>query len=113
MYSRSVGVLVSELAALYAGREDLPELPIQYADFAVWQRNWLRGEVLESQLAHWREELAGAPTVLELPADRPRPAALSYRGGWEGAALRSRLRGNPSSLTAMLDFFFESATQKL
>ncbi|HSS48512.1 MAG TPA: amino acid adenylation domain-containing protein, partial [Thermoanaerobaculia bacterium] len=55
-------------------------LPIQYADFAVWQRRWLRGQALERQLAYWREALAGAPTVLELPVDRPRGAARSSRG---------------------------------
>ena len=55
----------------------LPELPIQYADFAAWQRRWLRGEVLEDQLAYWRGRSSGAPPVLELPADRPRPARAS------------------------------------
>jgi amino acid adenylation domain-containing protein len=75
----SMDVLTRELAALYAGR-DLPELPVQYADFAVWQREWLAGEVLDRQIAWWVEELAGAPTLLELPADRPRPSAPSFRG---------------------------------
>jgi amino acid adenylation domain-containing protein len=75
----SLGVLVRELAALYAG-SPLPELPVQYADFAVWQRGWLEGEALERQLAFWRERLAGAPPFLELPTDRPRPAAQSLRG---------------------------------
>ena len=58
----------------------LPELPIQYADFAVWQREWLQGEVLEEQLAYWRRHLAGAPSLLELPTDRPRPAVQSFHG---------------------------------
>ena len=53
---------------------------MQYADYAVWQREWLQGEVLEQQLAYWKEALAGLP-VLELPTDRPRPAVPSYRGG--------------------------------
>ena len=53
---------------------------MQYADFAVWQRDWLSGEVLGDQLAYWRERLAGA-AVLELPADRPRPAVRSPAGG--------------------------------
>jgi amino acid adenylation domain-containing protein len=75
----SLGVLAGELGRLYAG-EDLPALPIQYADYAVWQRQWLRGEALAEQLAHWRRQLAGVP-ALELPADRPRPAALRHRGG--------------------------------
>jgi len=75
----SLGVLVEEITALYgaalAGAESpLPELPIQYADFAVWQRSWLQGEELLRRLAYWRDRLAGSPAILELPADRPRPA---------------------------------------
>ena len=81
----STGVLVGELSALYAaaaqGRPSpLPELPVQFADFALWQRDWLAGEVLEEQVAYWRDRLVGAPAVLELPTDRPRPAVQSYRG---------------------------------
>src|SRR5579863_8207862 len=81
----SLGVLHRELGALYgAFREGrvspLPELPIQYADYAVWQREWLRGEEVERQLEYWRGQLAGAPAVLELPSDWPRPAVQSYRG---------------------------------
>jgi non-ribosomal peptide synthetase component F len=53
---------------------------VQYADFAAWQREWLAGEVLERQLAYWRGKLAGAPPLLRLPADRPRPAEQSFRG---------------------------------
>ena len=84
----SMGVLVREVAALYEayrrGEESpLEELPIQYADFAVWQRGWLRGEVLEEQLRYWREQLAGAPAVLELPTDRPRPPVQSFKGASE------------------------------
>ncbi|MEV4374685.1 amino acid adenylation domain-containing protein [Nonomuraea sp. NPDC049637] len=59
----------------------LPELPIQFADFAVWQRGRLSGEFLETELVHWRERLAGVPADLALPGDRPRPARRSYRGG--------------------------------
>ncbi|MFD0579124.1 amino acid adenylation domain-containing protein [Dactylosporangium darangshiense] len=77
----SADILQDELGALYAGSE-LPALPVQYADFALWQRQWLTGEVLEGQLGYWREALAGAP-VLELPTDRPRPPVRSS----EGAAL--------------------------
>ena len=82
----SVGVLVRELAALYEafsqGRTPLlPPLPVQYADFTVWQREWISGRVLERELAWWRERLAGAPTLLELPADRPRPQVQTFRGG--------------------------------
>jgi amino acid adenylation domain-containing protein len=75
----SLGVLVRDITALY-GRSPLPELPIQYADFAVWQRGWLTGEVLERQVSYWRERLAGAPAQLDLPTDRPRSAAQTYRG---------------------------------
>ncbi|MEU7876520.1 amino acid adenylation domain-containing protein, partial [Dactylosporangium sp. NPDC049140] len=74
----SEGVLRRELEALYAG-DELAPLPVQYADFAVWQRAWLTGTVLDQQLGYWRERLAGAP-VLELPADRPRPAQRSSAG---------------------------------
>src|SRR6185436_16953546 len=58
----------------------LPELLVQYADFAVWQRSWLAGEVLERELAWWKEKLTGAPALLELPIDRPRPAVQTHRG---------------------------------
>ncbi|HEX5724711.1 MAG TPA: amino acid adenylation domain-containing protein, partial [Longimicrobiaceae bacterium] len=81
----SIGVLSREFSALYEayreGRESpLPELPVQYADYAVWQREQLAGEVLERQLSYWKERLAGAPELLELPADHPRPAVQTYRG---------------------------------
>jgi amino acid adenylation domain-containing protein len=81
----SLGIFVSELCALYAafrqGRPSpLPPLSIQYADYAVWQREWLQGEVLERQLAFWKEHLIGAPALLGLPMDRPRPVSQSYRG---------------------------------
>ncbi len=74
----SMGVLIREVAALYAGRP-LPEPPIQYADFARWQREWLSGEVLEAEIAYWRQRLAGV-ALLELPTDRPRPPAQTSRG---------------------------------
>ncbi|MFP2934356.1 condensation domain-containing protein, partial [Pyxidicoccus sp. 3LG] len=81
----SMDVLVREVAALYeafsAGQPSpLPELPVQYADYSVWQRGWLQGDVLETQLAWWRRQLEGAPAALELPTDRPRPANQSFRG---------------------------------
>jgi amino acid adenylation domain-containing protein len=75
----SVGVLLREIAALASGAA-LPALAVQYADFAVWQREWLRGEVLEAQLTYWRGRLAGTPRVLDLPLDRPRPAVQTFRG---------------------------------
>jgi amino acid adenylation domain-containing protein len=82
----STGVFVRELSALYGqilGGEAplLPELPIQYADFAVWQRQWLTGETLERLVERWRSRLAGAPTALELSTDRPHPPVQTFRGG--------------------------------
>ena len=81
----SMGILARELSALYAalasGRPSpLPELPIQYGDFAVWQRQWLTGDVLQRHLAYWKKQLAGMPPVLELPMDRPRPPVQVFRG---------------------------------
>jgi acyl carrier protein len=92
----SVGVLLRELGSLYEafcqGRPSaLGDLPIQYADFAVWQRDWLQGEVLEKQLGYWKTQLAGAPALLELPTDRSRPARQSYRGATETAVFPSSL----------------------
>ena len=58
----------------------LPPLAIQYADYAVWQRNWMQGEVLEQHLKYWKKQLAGAPTTFEVPADRIRPPIQTYRG---------------------------------
>ncbi|HBL26687.1 MAG TPA: non-ribosomal peptide synthetase, partial [Acidobacteria bacterium] len=80
----SSGILVRELAALYCALAQgepaqLPELPVQYADFAVWQRRWLEGEPLDAQLAYWRRQLAALP-VLHLPTDRPRPPFQTFRG---------------------------------
>ncbi|MFP2934441.1 condensation domain-containing protein, partial [Pyxidicoccus sp. 3LG] len=88
----SMGVLVRESAELYAAfragkASPLPELPLQYADYAVWQRGWLRDEALEAQLSWWREHLAGAPPVLELPTDFPRPAVQSLRGAMSSRVL--------------------------
>ncbi|MEY4545245.1 MAG: hypothetical protein RL685_1440 [Pseudomonadota bacterium] len=81
----STGVFASELSLAYAahraGREPaLAALPVQYADYARWQRRWLEGAALESQLGYWREQLAGAPPALDFPTDRPRPALASARG---------------------------------
>ncbi|MBZ4423049.1 non-ribosomal peptide synthase/polyketide synthase, partial [Myxococcus sp. RHSTA-1-4] len=81
----SVDILVRETAALYdafmSGRQSpLPELPLQYVDFAAWQQSWLKDDVLEAQLGWWRNQLAGAPRALELPTDRPRPAVQTFHG---------------------------------
>jgi len=96
----SMGVLIRELAALYkafsAGQPSpLPALPIQYADFAIWQRDWLQGEVLETQLSYWKQHLYNAPPLLELPSDRPRPTEQTFRGATQVFVL-------PRSLTAAL-----------
>ncbi len=69
----------------------LSELHVQYADFSAWQREWMQGEVLDRQLTYWKKELAGAPLVLELPTDKPRPAVQSFRGATEIFELPSEL----------------------
>ncbi|CAK0763173.1 hypothetical protein CCP3SC5AM1_330001 [Gammaproteobacteria bacterium] len=79
----SINILVHELASLYPAFlhgqvSPLPPLPIQYADFALWQRQWLHGEVLATQLRYWKTQLAGAPELLSLPTDRPRPPVQTY-----------------------------------
>ena len=98
----SMGVLVREATALYeafaVGRPSpLPALPLQHADFASWQRRWLQGVELEEQLAWWRRKLAGAPELLELPTDRPRPEVRTLRGRYYNvllpAGLSAELRG--------------------
>jgi len=91
----SMDVLVRELTALYAGASP-PELPVQYADYALWQRGWLQGEPLEAQLAWWRRQLAAAPASLDLPFDHPRSAVRDRRGG----EVRLRL---PEELAAALE----------
>jgi amino acid adenylation domain-containing protein len=92
----SIGVFIRELSHLYgafvAGKEaTLPTLPIQYADFAVWQRQWLQGKVLGTQLEYWKQQLADAPPLLELPTDRPRPAIQTFQGKTERFWLDSKL----------------------
>jgi amino acid adenylation domain-containing protein len=92
----SVNILFREVAALYEAftrgePSPLPELPIQYADFAAWQRGWLRGDQLEEQLGYWREQLRHAPALLELPTDRPRPPIQTYRGATARFALTKEL----------------------
>ncbi|HWN42455.1 MAG TPA: amino acid adenylation domain-containing protein, partial [Thermoanaerobaculia bacterium] len=112
---RSVEVLQRELGIHYrtfaAGRPSpLPELPVQYPDYAVWQRSWLAGAELERQLAYWRERLAGAHGV-GLPTDRPRPTVWSYRGGieevelGEGVALSLERLGQSQGATPFMTFF--------
>lgn len=115
----SMGLLVRELGSLYqAFSEEKPsplvELAVQYADFALWQRERLEGKVLEKQLIYWRKQLEGAPALLELPTDRPRPARQSYRGAlmsWElpkpltvGLKELSRREGATLFMTLMAAF---------
>ncbi|HEY0606556.1 MAG TPA: amino acid adenylation domain-containing protein, partial [Herpetosiphonaceae bacterium] len=94
----SMGVLFGDLHALYeqalAGQPDmsaLPPLPIQYADYAIWQRAWLSGDVLEQQLSYWRHQLAESPTLLLFPTDRPRQAVPTNRGALASLRLSRRL----------------------
>jgi amino acid adenylation domain-containing protein len=92
----SLGVLMRELGVLYeafstGNPASVPELPIQYADFAIWQREWLSGEVLESQLAYWKQQLGGELPALELPTDRPRPPVQTYRGARQSFELSKDL----------------------
>ncbi len=111
----SMGVFAQEVAALYAARvsgrartaeelaRELPELPVQYGDYAAWQREWLAGETLERQLSHWRTHLAGAPEVLELPTDRPRPPLPSHRGGVESLRISAAGLASLEGLGRRLD----------
>jgi amino acid adenylation domain-containing protein len=107
----SMGIFARELSALYGvflgggpspaaadRRSPLAEPTIQYADFAHWQREWLRGEVLEEQLAFWRQRLAGAPALLELPTDRPRPPVMRFRGSRVAVALGPEITGALAAL---------------
>ncbi|MBN3960151.1 non-ribosomal peptide synthetase [Nostoc sp. NMS8] len=92
----SMGVFVQELAALYNAYSQgqppsLMPLPIQYADFALWQRQWLQGDVLQSQLNYWQQQLKDAPALLSLPTDRPRPAVQTFAGAYQEFALSIEL----------------------
>jgi amino acid adenylation domain-containing protein len=92
----SIGVMHHELSVLYQAFSNskpspLPDLPIQYADYAVWQREWLKGEELERQLSYWKKQLEGIPAVLDLPTDRPRSPVQSHRGGRQSFGLSKDL----------------------
>jgi len=98
----SIGVLICEIAALYeafsSGKPSpLPELSVQYTDFAVWQRQWLQGEALDIQLAYWKQQLGGELPVLELPTDHPQPAVQTFLGARQyltlPKALSEKLKG--------------------
>ena len=91
-----MGVLFRELGAIYEAfskeqPSPLPELPIQYADYAIWQRQWLEEGELGRQLSYWKERLKGAPELLELPADRPRPPAQTHRGASQVVSISGEL----------------------
>ncbi len=93
----SLSIFIQEVAILYkvlvAGLPSpLPELSVQYADFAVWQRQWMQGKVLEEQLAYWRQQLAGVPPVLNLPLDHPRPSYQTAHGATYFFNFSSQLR---------------------
>ena len=92
----SIAVLLNELSILYGafvrGEGDpLPELGVQYPDYAVWQRQWMQGEILRQQAEYWKTTLAGAPALLELPADHARPADQEYVGAWHEVMLDEEL----------------------
>jgi acyl carrier protein len=100
----STGVFIKELKSHYEAyrrgeRGEIEELKIQYADYAVWQREWLKGEVLEEQMSYWKQQLAGAPWVLELPTDWPRPQKRSFRCGRQSFALPRGLSRGLSELS--------------
>lgn len=99
----SISVFIRELIALYGtygeDKPALPALPVQYADYAQWQRQWLQGEVLETQLDYWRQQLADAPTLLELPTDHPRPAVQSFNGRTQVITLPQTLSDQVEALS--------------
>ncbi|HEY0729729.1 MAG TPA: condensation domain-containing protein, partial [Pyrinomonadaceae bacterium] len=100
----SRGILTREASALYEAfgqgvPSPLPQLKVQYADYAVWQRQRLQGEALERELEFWKEQLAGAPPLLDLPTDRPRPPVQTYRGAAETFRLPLELSHRLKSLS--------------
>ncbi|QDL09660.1 non-ribosomal peptide synthetase [Brasilonema octagenarum UFV-E1] len=100
----SMGVFIQELAALYKAYSQgqpspLAPLPLQYTDFAIWQRQWLQGDVLQSQLNYWQQKLANAPALLSLPTDRPRPAVQTDNGAYQEFALSQKLTGELTQLS--------------
>ncbi|MBE8986271.1 amino acid adenylation domain-containing protein [Nostoc sp. LEGE 12450] len=100
----SMGVFVQELAALYKAYSEgepspLAPLPIQYADFALWQREWLQGDVLQTQLNYWQQQLKDAPALLSLPTDRPRPAVQTFAGATQEFTLSVELTNRLTKLS--------------
>jgi amino acid adenylation domain-containing protein len=104
----SMGVLFREVGVLYEAFCDsrpspLPELPIQYGDFARWQHEWLQGPVLEAQVGYWKDQLADAPTLVELPTDRPRPAMQTFNGAYLTSSLSKELSRSLNELSRRED----------
>lgn len=104
----SIGVLFREVGTLYTAyverqSDPLPPLPIQYADYAQWQRQWLTEAQLHEQLMYWKRQLQGVPDLLELPTDRPRPAVKSYRGDSLRVSLGADLTADLKSLSRRLN----------
>jgi amino acid adenylation domain-containing protein len=100
----STGILIREMALRYeavcSGRPTLlPDLPIQYADFAHWQRHWLAGDVLENQLTYWKQQLGCTPPLLELPVDHPRPMAQTFRGAQQSMRLAKDISAGLKALS--------------
>ncbi len=100
----SMGVLFKELSHLYqcyvkGESSSLPELEIQYADYAVWQREWLTGEELDKQVGYWQKQLEAAPPLLQLPTDHPRPAVQSHRGRQQSFELTQELTAGLKQLS--------------
>lgn len=100
----SMSIFLRELGILYNAYSSgltspLPELPLQYGDYAVWQRDTLQGGVLQPHLSYWKAQLEGAPPVVEWPADRPRPAEQSYRGARQSIFLPKHLKDALNSLS--------------
>jgi amino acid adenylation domain-containing protein/FkbH-like protein len=100
----SMGVFIRDLSTLYeafltGNPSPLPKLPIQYVDFAHWQRQWLSGTVLEAQLSYWKQQLADAPPVLELPLDHPRPPVHTFQGATESFEITINLTQQLKSLS--------------
>jgi amino acid adenylation domain-containing protein/non-ribosomal peptide synthase protein (TIGR01720 family) len=92
----SIGILIREMTALYKAFDrhqpsSLPELPIQYADFALWQQQWLQGDVFQNQLSYWKQQLGGHLPILQLPTDHPRPAVATFRGASQSFSLTAEL----------------------
>ncbi len=100
----SMGVFIKELSSLYRGflvgePSPLPELPIQYADFTIWQRQWLQGKALQTLISYWKQQLADAPPLLELPTDRPRPSVQTFRGWCFSFQLDAKLTASLKELS--------------